>query len=61
VAPAMVHQVVQAIPATTPIFKSFFRQMDGTFGYPMDDFGKDGPGMQEHMDAFFANKTNMPR
>ncbi len=58
---AGIHEIVQSTIATTPVFNGFFRTMDEAFGYPMFNYGKDGPGAQENMDNFFANRTKMPQ
>lgn len=57
---ASVHAIVQNAIAVTPLFNGFFRTMDEAFGYPMFDFGKDGPDVDKNMEDFFMNRTNMP-
>jgi reductive dehalogenase len=57
---ASVHAIVQNAIAVTPMFNGFFRTMDEAFGYPMYDFGKDGPDVDRNMEDFFMNRTNMP-
>jgi len=57
---SVVHSLVKSTIAVTPVFNSFFKQMDGQFGYPKFDYGVDGPGVQENLDRFWSNQSNTP-
>jgi len=57
---SIIHPVIQGIASTTSIFNGFFRDMDELFGYPIYDYGIDGPGVQENLDAFWSEKSKTP-
>ncbi|AKG54383.1 reductive dehalogenase [Dehalogenimonas sp. WBC-2] len=57
---SIVHSLVKTTVAVTPIFNSFFKQMDGIFGYPKFDYGIDGQGVQDNLDQFWNNQSSTP-
>jgi hypothetical protein len=47
---ANVHQIVKATLGTTPMFNTFFKSMDQTFGYGLQQYG---PGISPPLDGTF--------